>query len=118
MLLFKPEHVEPILEGRKTQTRRIWKAPRVRVGAVHQAKTRLFGGEPFALLRITARRQEHLMDITPADAVREGYRNVDDYWAAFMTINAKRIHDLDVMVWVVDFRLTSEEERSGGENRA
>ena len=24
MLLFKPEHVGPILEGRKTETRRMW----------------------------------------------------------------------------------------------
>ena len=41
MLLFKPEHVEPIRTGRKTVTRRVWKRRRARVGSIHQCYTRI-----------------------------------------------------------------------------
>lgn len=44
MILFREEHVAPILNGEKTQARRLWAKPRVRVGSVHKAYTR----PPFA----------------------------------------------------------------------
>ena len=57
MLLFKPEHVQPILEGRKTQTRRMWPddRPRALAGSIHQARTRMLDRDScFAHLRILA----------------------------------------------------------------
>jgi len=66
-LLFKPEHVGLILSGRKTQTRRVWKKSRAKVGAVHKAKTALFSPDHFALIRITGLRRERLGDIILED---------------------------------------------------
>lgn len=105
MILFKPEHVEPILSGRKTQTRRLGKK-RWNVGTIHQARQTMFG-EPFALLRVTAVRQEPLGDLTDGDAVREGYGTRLEYLWAFWLINrlADDPRELRRDVWVVDFEL-------------
>lgn len=107
MILFKLEHVSMILERRKTQTRRLGKK-RWNVGAVHQAKTKLFG-EPFARLRIVAVRQEPLDEISEDDARREGYANSGEYLGAFRKINWAGAADAHRYwtrpVWVVDFEL-------------
>lgn len=110
MILFKPEHVEPILAGRKTQTRRLGDK-RWNVGMFHQARTTMFGGEPFAYLRIVAVRRERLLYISEDDARAEGYSSPAEYLAAF-----KRIFKIDVipastLVWVVCFELVKEEVR-------
>jgi hypothetical protein len=101
VILFRPEHVPVILAGRKTQTRRLGKK-RWNVGAVHQARSRLFG-EPFALLVIRAVRQERLSSVSDEDAKREGYDTKRDYLEAFARIHraGKRISDR--LVWVIDF---------------
>lgn len=112
MILFKPEHVEPILRGEKTQTRRLGKR-RWRQGALHQCYTRpAFAnppGKPFARVRIGAVRQERLDEITEADARAEGYSSQPEYMAAFYRINGM------VMpwepVWVVTFQM--EEDLTG-----
>lgn len=115
MLLFKPEHVAPILAGTKTQTRRIWSRCRVRVGAAHQCYTRppMSGGKPFCRVRIEAVHRERLGDISLANAWREGYPNVDAYIDAFCRIN--RVCGapvvLNQVVWVVDFQLETEATR-------
>ncbi len=70
MILFKPQHVEPILRGRKTQTRRGWKRRRAVPGSIHDARTAMFG-EPFARLRIRRVWQERLGDISAADVLAE-----------------------------------------------
>lgn len=104
MILFKPEHVPMILSGRKTQTRRRWKRPRVRVGSIHEAKTGFKKDDVFARIRITGLRQERLGDISDEDVYREGYDSREalaDVW--------RRIHGLDPdpneWVWVVDFEV-------------
>jgi hypothetical protein len=113
VILFKPEHVEPILAGRKTQTRRLWKKRRAKAGAIHQARTQLYG-EPFAHLLIEAVRTERLGDMMQVDAVREGYDSTEDYLLAWERINGAKIFDMDTVVWVMDFRL-SDPPRSGRE---
>jgi hypothetical protein len=105
MISFKPEHVRPILEGRKTQTRRLGKK-RWNVGAIHQCKTRLFHGEPFTRVRITSVRRERLGDISDEDVVSEGYKTRADYRAAWEAIYGSPWDD-DMEVWVVDFKLVA-----------
>jgi len=101
MILFKPEHVEPILAGKKTQTRRTGKR-RWRVGAIHQCRVAMFD-EPFARVRILDVRREPLQDITAVDASAEGYESVADYRRAFANIYG--FWDPLEWVWVVDFKL-------------
>ena len=87
MLLFKPEHVQPILDGRKTETRRIWKKQRAKVGSVHLAKTKMLSKEYFAKIKILDVYQERLINITEEGARREGYPSRAAYLDAFRRIN-------------------------------
>lgn len=87
MILFKPEHVDMIRSGRKNQTRRIWKKPRSKVGAVHLAKTKMLSREYFAKLRILDVYREFPSDISDDDARAEGYDDASAYLAAFCRIN-------------------------------
>jgi hypothetical protein len=102
MLLFKPEHVAPILAGTKTQTRRIWKAKRAKVGSIHLAKTKMISKEFFAKLEILDVYQESLKEISDEDAKAEGYNNAAAYFVAFCEINhLKKVPD--ILVYVVKF---------------
>lgn len=111
MLLFKPEHVPMILEGRKTQTRRIWKRRRVVPGSVHKCYTRAPfvkpPGQPFCSVEILGARVEWLLKISDKDALAEGYQSRDEFLDVFARINGlPRDHEgLDRVIWVVEFRV-------------
>ena len=110
MLLFKPEHIEPILSGRKTETRRIWANWRCNVGAVHLAKTRMLSPDHFARLEILDRWEERLGDITDEGAWREGYDSRDDYLQKFREINVKSLKKInipfeEIPIKVISFRV-------------
>ena len=101
MILFKPEHVEPIQKNIKTQTRRKGKC-RWKLGSIHQAKLNFKkGSKPFANLRIMAVRQEPLGTITLEDAHREGYPSVEAYKKVFQQIYGTWTPE--EMIWVVYF---------------
>lgn len=103
MILFKPEHVEPILEGRKTQTRRLG-AKRWNVGALHHAATRLFDpAAVFARLQIVDVRRELLWAISPADVRAEGYDSALEFAEAWSRINGPT--PFDTPVWAVEFEV-------------
>ena len=107
MILFRLEHVEPILSGRKVQTRRLGRK-RWNVGAVHQCK-RSYMGEPFARVRILGVWQQPLSCITQREALREGYPDIKAYWAAFARINRCAVSEaLHLTPWVVDFELVED----------
>ena len=105
MILFKPEHVAPILAGEKTQTRRLGRK-RWNVGATHQAKTNVFKA-PFARLRILSVRSQRLKDMAIEDAHREGYPTLEAYQETFIRIYGSWIDELEV--WVIDFELARAE---------
>lgn len=119
MILFKPEHVKPILRREKTQTRRLGNK-RWNVGAVHQCKLNFMKGEPFARVRILGVRKERLGSITPAGARAEGYASAHEYLMAFHKINrvpleaATRVKVENAMVWAVDFELVEEDRDDTG----
>ena len=101
MILFKKEHKEMILSGRKTQTRRIGKK-RWKIGSIHQARLN-FQTPFFAKLRILDVYQEKLGDITESDVYAEGYDSIDEYFDVFRNLNGSV--DLDELIWVVKFKL-------------
>ena len=117
MLLFKPEHTDLILSGRKVQTRRLGKR-RWKVGSVHGCYTRppfaKGGAEPFCRVRILDVRQERLCGVSSRDAKAEGYEDGEAFVRAFWRINGLEPRDaskgpldaqvgLDPSVWVVTF---------------
>ncbi len=105
MILFKPEHVEPILSGQKVQTRRLSKKKRWNVGAIHQARTKMYdGGSCFCRLRVLAVEQEPLGSIDDFGAKLEGYDSREAYLEAFERINGPT--PLDTLVWVVEFEVS------------
>lgn len=101
MILFKEQHMKPIQKGEKTQTRRLWKAPRAKVGSVHLAKTQMLSTQYFAKLKILDVRLERLGDITPEDARKEGGYTVDEFKSIWWQIN--KSWDPELMVYVVEF---------------
>ena len=117
MILFRQEHVDPILLRQKTQTRRLGK-PRWRVGSIRGCYVRSprAGGQPFARVRIASVRQERLGDISREDARREGYASVDAYLEGFCRINRKPLTQavLDLVVNVLDFELVGSRESGPG----
>lgn len=109
MILFKPEHVEPILSGRKTQTRRFWKTCRVKIGSVHQARTNMPWQDPsglFAYIHMLDAEQQELAEMSQADVYAEGYDSLAEYMTALDFIN-NRIVSLHERPFVVTFELVA-----------
>jgi hypothetical protein len=105
-MLFKIEHIAPILDGTKTQTRRLWKRPMVKVGGLYWAQTALYKSESrFARLKVLRLWQERLGDITEADARAEGYPSRADYFLAFRRINRLSGDVFDLHVYCVEFEV-------------
>ncbi len=105
MILFKPEHVAPILSGRKTETRRDWKVWRAKVGSVHKAKTKMISPEYFALIEIIERWEEELGDISEESVYNEGYDSREAYEAKFREIYG--YWDPHQMIKVLKFRMVA-----------
>ena len=103
MLLFKFYHALLILQGKKTQTRRIWKRPRVKIGGIYKAKLRPFDKKYFALLKVTRLRKEKLGEISFEDVKKEGYDTLREFMDVW-----KQIHgdwNPNQEVYVVDFEV-------------
>lgn len=104
MILFKPEHVEPIIAGRKTQTRRAG-SKRWNVGSIHQCKTTLFSPDPpFARVRILDVRRQKLGEMSREEVLAEGYRTWPEYMAALGRIHGREFVPGDE-VWAVTFEV-------------
>jgi len=86
MLLFQPEHIQMNIDGRKTETRRLWIKPRARVGSLHQQKTD-FTKKHYGYLAIEQVFQEPLLNITEEGANREGGYTREQYLTLWFKIN-------------------------------
>lgn len=108
MILFQKEHIKPILEGKKTQTRRLWKKPRVKVGSIHKAKVRLFDKKCFAKLRILDIWRHNLWFMSLKEVRAEGYDSREEFYDAFCKINKiERDIEKGIIVWAVEFEVVN-----------
>jgi hypothetical protein len=85
MALFKRKHVEFILQGRKTQTRRIH-SHEWRVGRCYSIRGRLLD-KPEGHIIITRKFKQQLGDISEVDAQKEGYSNLEEFKQIWTDIN-------------------------------
>ena len=117
MLLFKKEHIKPILSGLKTQTRRCWSRRRVIPGTIHKAKTLMLSKDYFAKLRILDLQvksfDEAIFNISLKDARAEGYLTKEAFILKFFEINKTRIDSTKYFlldkIWIVTFEVVKDE---------
>jgi hypothetical protein len=96
-LLFKPEHIELIKQGKKWQTRRRWKKNRAREGAVHKLQTELFGKTVGHILILKVWKEP----LTYVDCKAEGYKSRSDFKGIWKRIHKKWTYN--EVVTVVEF---------------
>ena len=97
-MLFKKEHQQMILEGKKTATRRVWKKPMVKVGGIYKAKLKMLSKDYFAKIKVTKLYKQKLMDMREEDAKKEGYSNVMKFKDIWCDINKEWLPYLEVDV--------------------
>ncbi|MGI0067752.1 MAG: hypothetical protein ACREB9_04960 [Thermoplasmata archaeon] len=108
-MIFRPEQIDAILRGVKTQSRRRWPTdpprPQVRVGGTYAAVTSRYTRrcDAPAIIRVTDLARERLGSITPGDAMREGGYTVVEFAGAWERINGA--WNADETVWMVGFVL-------------
>ena len=100
-VIFQPENIQKILEGKKTQTRRLGKY-QLKVGRVYGIKDRWFA-KATAYVRITRRFKQRLGDISTEDLQKEGYRNIWEFQAAWIRMH--KHWNPDAIVTVYEFKL-------------
>ena len=102
-MLFKPELVRLILEGKKTQTRRPLAGRRlIEVGKVVAVQPGR-GKRAVVHIRITGRRIERLGAIRERDAIAEGVRSREEFFALWRRLYGRV--DLDEEVVVYEFEV-------------
>ena len=108
-MFFTKENIELIRQGSKTETRRIWKKPHVRIGKTYQCRTSRYAKTPedSPYIKITAMRKERLGEITPEAARKEGFKpdgaQLEKFWALWVKLHGSWNPDQEV--YVVDFEV-------------
>jgi len=102
-MLFKPYLVEPILNGTKTETRRLWKRCLVKVGSAYKAKTNLANNSTFATIMIAYIRKERLGSIDNDGVEKEGCKSLDAFKQIW--IDSYGSWQPDAQVFVIGFQL-------------
>lgn len=100
-MLFKPYLMEPVLNGSKTESRRLWKRCMVRVNGVYDAKTNFRNESTFARIRITYVRRERLGSINIDGVRKEGCKSLEEFKKIWTDIYGN--WDDDTQVFVIGF---------------
>jgi uncharacterized protein YqfB (UPF0267 family) len=100
-MLFKPEHVEMIRKGIKTQTRRNWKKRMVKPGGIYKVKTQMLSKDYHCTIKVKSCLKERLRDISAFDAMCEGNYTPHEFKEIWMKINGS--WDRNMEVYVIDF---------------
>lgn len=103
-LMFKKHHLEMVLAGTKTMTRRFHKRP-LKAGRVYQLKHDWYHTIP-VWIEILKAYPERLGDISEEDAHKEGGYTIETFKDVWRDINRKWTPDLFVTVY--EFRVVDE----------
>ena len=101
MVLFKKELLALVLQGRKTQTRRLHKH-RLRPGRVYQLRDNYYG-KPQGFIKVKRRFEQRLGDMTEEDAKAEGVKDLADFQVLWKSINGS--YSPDQVVTIYEFEL-------------
>ena len=99
-MMFTKGHLALIENGTKTQTRRAWVKPRVKIGRYYPIQID-YRTKAKGYIRVTGLRQEFLRQITESDAKAEGGYTVASYMEIWIKINGS--WNPNQFVYVVDF---------------
>lgn len=111
-MLFKPYHVYPVVTDeetyQKTESRRIWTKPRVTIGSIQPAMTKmLVKSSRFAEIEILELYEQALEEMTEDNARREGGYTLEMFKFLWQRINKVPFNPKTV-VWVIVFRRVTE----------
>ena len=104
MFLMRREHIDKIRRREKTQTRRVSKTWRAKVGSIHQVRARLFGPS-YCKFKVLRRWEEPLGAISVADAMAEGGYSPEDYIRGFCEMHRARGVTPETVVKCYEFEL-------------
>lgn len=113
-MIFTKENIELIRQGKKTETRRIWKKPHVKVGNTYKCMESRFRKNegPDVFITIDEIRKEPLGAITEEAALREGVASVSEFRNEWIELYG--VWHEDQEVYVVNFHLVKLEENHDG----
>lgn len=103
-MLFKDEHIQMIMDGKKTATRRQWSRWHVKVGGIYPVQTEMFQpkAECPAFIKVTDRYKEKLGEMTDEDFNKEGGYNKMEFQERWEEITGEEWNP-DEEVYVVEF---------------
>ena len=70
---------------KKTRTMRCWLSERLKVGKVYKAKLNRSSESTFAMIKILDIKQWKGEDLDHEHAIKEGFKNIDDFWQAYLS---------------------------------
>jgi len=102
LILFKPEFVKIIKEGKKTQTRRKWKKCHIKAGDIQELKTRPID-KAFAKAKIIRVYRQKLIDMSFNEIRKEGFENREKFIECWLKIYGNWIPNEEV--YVIEFKV-------------
>lgn len=107
-MLFRKHHIQMIIDGTKTQTRRIWKTPHAVVGRIHPARTNYYQKKvDCPKIKILKVYTQPLGEMTEEDAQKEGGYTLERFKQIWLKINRVPL-DPNEVVHVVEFEYIGE----------
>lgn len=108
MAMFKEKHIDLVLEGRKTQTRRIHKSE-WKLGKTYSVRACRFE-KGIAKILIIRKFRERLGDISLQDIRKEGFSNIWEFKAVWEEIYGQEAWNPELVVTVYEFVLQHSED--------
>ena len=112
MAIFKRHHLRKVLSGDKTQTRRSHKYTWT-IGKTYCIRDRWFSKAQGHII-ITRKFKQHLGDISPEDAKKEGFNSIEDFKQEWKKIFGESSWNPDKIVTCYEFKLIDSKQLRRG----